>query len=88
MTVRLKELRDDAGWSQADLAEAAGGLDPSYISLLERGLRKITIYRGMAIADALSKKLGRPISVSDVFGTGPDQGRNAVASTVPKEVAG
>lgn len=70
MAVKLKELRDDAGLSQAELADACG-LDPSFVSLLERGLRNATIYKAMAIAAVLSKKLERNVTVAEVFGTEP-----------------
>ena len=51
--ITLSQLRKEAGFSQEKLAELAG-YDRTYISLLERGLRKPTI----AALFNLSKPLG------------------------------
>jgi len=48
----LRAARTDAGITQEELAESAG-IDRTYPSLLDRGLRQPTIGRVIAVADAL-----------------------------------
>jgi len=48
----LKELRKESKVTQEGLAELTG-LDPTYISLIERGLRNPTLNTFMKIAEAL-----------------------------------
>lgn len=49
---RMKWLRLQRGWSQAELGELAG-VDPSAISLLESGDRRPMLATATALADAL-----------------------------------
>lgn len=49
----LREARNSAGYSQEKLALEAG-LDRTYISLLERGLRTPSLYTVMLISDFLN----------------------------------
>ncbi len=49
----LKELRKESKVTQEGLAELTG-LDPTYISLIERGLRNPTINTFMKIAEGLN----------------------------------
>ncbi len=49
----LKDLRTEKGFSQEHLAELAG-LDRTYVSLLERGLRQPTISTLFSLAKALN----------------------------------
>jgi len=66
-TTRLLMLRKEAGLSLRKLAKNVG-LHHSYLSLLERNLRRPHIDTALAIADALSKELGRPVTVGEIFG--------------------
>lgn len=52
MVLRIRQLRQEKGWSQAELGERAG-LAPSYVSELERGLKPINTRRLHQIAKAL-----------------------------------
>ena len=49
---RVRDKRSRHGWSQEDLAGEAG-LDRSYMSGIERGVRNISLLKLRAIADAL-----------------------------------
>lgn len=57
LAVNLKRLRNDRGWSQEALADAAG-LDRTYISGIERVVRNPTIIVVERVAAALGCKLG------------------------------
>ena len=48
---RVQELREERGWSQDDLAKAAG-LPPAYIGTIERAEQSIAIDNMEKIADA------------------------------------
>lgn len=50
---RLRELRLAAGFSQMELAEAAG-LHPTYVSSVERGRRNISLVNIHMLARALT----------------------------------
>lgn len=65
---RLKQYREEAGLSQTELAAATGN-NPSYISLLERGVkRNPSAIRALAIIRVLSERLGREVTITEVFG--------------------
>lgn len=49
---RLRARREELGWSQAKLAEAAG-ITPNYVGVLERGEKLPTLEMLEALADAL-----------------------------------
>lgn len=53
---RIKERRCKKGISQAYLAEMAG-LEPSYVSIIERGKKQIGLDKLVAVADALGTTL-------------------------------
>jgi len=55
-TKKLRQLREDAGISQEELA-ARAGLDRSYISLVERGRRSPTVNTLAKIAAVLSVEI-------------------------------
>lgn len=57
---RVREIRQDRGLSQEDLAELAG-MHRTYVSSLERGLRNVGLDNILAIAAALD------VSPSDLF---------------------
>ena len=57
---RIRELRKERGLSQEDLAELCG-LDRTYISGIERGLRNVALRNIEALAQALG------VSISDLF---------------------
>lgn len=57
---RIRELRKERGLSQEDLAELCG-LDRTYISGIERGLRNVALRNIEALAQALG------VSLSDLF---------------------
>ena len=57
---RIRTLRKERGLSQEDLAELCG-LDRTYISGIERGLRNVALRN----IDALAKALD--VSISDLF---------------------
>jgi transcriptional regulator with XRE-family HTH domain len=50
--VRVRQARRRRGWSQEDLA-AEAGLDRSYMSGIERGVRNISVVKLRALAKAL-----------------------------------
>ena len=62
----LKTLRINLGWSQKDLAKAAG-VNTFITSRAENGHR-ITAAKAKAIADAFSRAYGKEISVADIEG--------------------
>jgi transcriptional regulator with XRE-family HTH domain len=49
---RVRHVREGRGWSQEHLADAAG-VDRSYMSGIERGVRNISLLKLHAIAKAL-----------------------------------
>lgn len=51
----VREIRNKAGWSQEHLADECG-LDRTYISGVERGVRNIGLLNMLRIADALKIK--------------------------------
>jgi len=57
----LRAHRTDKGLSQEALADAAG-LDRTYISMLERGIRQPTLGSLFALADALGTTAGRMVT--------------------------
>lgn len=62
----LKTLRINLGWSQKDLARAAG-VSTFVTSRAENGYR-ITAAKAKAIADAFSRAYGREIVVAEIEG--------------------
>ena len=62
---RVRELRVARGWSQERLADEAG-LDRSYMSGVERGVRNISVLRLAEIASALR------VSLSALFPQGKE----------------
>jgi transcriptional regulator with XRE-family HTH domain len=50
----VRAVRKDRGWSQEELAERAG-LHRTYISIIERGLKNVSIDNIEAIAKALEE---------------------------------
>jgi transcriptional regulator with XRE-family HTH domain len=50
--LNLRRLRQQKGWSQAQLAELAD-IHPNYIGYIERGERNVTIQKLAQIAKAL-----------------------------------
>lgn len=68
----LRRYRSEAGLTQTELAAATGN-DPSYISLLERGIkRNPSAIRALAIIRVLSDRLGRELTFEEVFGYGDE----------------
>ena len=57
---RIRTLRKERGLSQEDLAELSG-LDRTYISGIERGLRNVALRNIAALAQALG------VSLADLF---------------------
>ncbi len=53
---RIKEIRTAKGWTQAKLAEKSG-VEPSYISHIERGVTKLSLPTLISIANALDATL-------------------------------
>lgn len=49
---RVREARETRGWSQETLA-AEAGLDRSYMSGVERGVRNLSVLKLAAIGEAL-----------------------------------
>jgi transcriptional regulator with XRE-family HTH domain len=60
---RIRELRDEKGWSQERLAEAAY-LDRSYLAGIESGARNPSVRSLLKIANALR------VQVKDLFPEG------------------
>lgn len=56
----IRQLRQERGWTQEDLADVSG-LQPTYLSDLERGARS----PGLATQQRLAKALG--VKVWEVF---------------------
>ena len=54
---RIRTLRKERGWSQEELAELSG-LDRTYISGIERGLRNVALRNIEALAKALEVSIG------------------------------
>jgi len=55
---RIRSLREDLSWSQAELASKAG-VHPNLIGRLERGIYNPTVSKLLAIAGALDVPLRR-----------------------------
>ncbi len=53
---RIKDFRTEKGWSQAKLAEESG-VEPSYISHIERAATKLSLPTLICIANALDATL-------------------------------
>lgn len=53
---RLRQLREERGWSQEEFADRAG-LHRTYVSAVERGVRNPTLSVLERLAKALSMKL-------------------------------
>ncbi len=58
---RIRRLRQQKGWSQEALADEAG-VDRSYMSGIERGVRNVSVLSLAKIAKALG------VSLSTLFG--------------------
>ncbi len=58
---RVRERREALGWSQAELAEAAG-VTPNYVGVVERGEKLPTLQTLAAIADAFNVSMGALLS--------------------------
>ncbi len=54
--IRIKEIRNRIGWTQAKLAEESG-VEPSYISHIERGVTKLSLPTLISICNALNASL-------------------------------
>lgn len=52
----IRQLRQEQGWTQEDLADAAG-LQPTYVSDLERGARSPGLTTQQRLAQALGVKV-------------------------------
>lgn len=61
---RLSIIRATKGWTQADLAYAAG-LSRSFVSQLESGSRGLSPEKLLVIADALSVDIDHLVSTED-----------------------
>jgi transcriptional regulator with XRE-family HTH domain len=64
---RIKQLRQQKGWSQEYLANEAG-MHRTYMWGIESGVRNPSLRHLVCIADALA------VAISDLFGTGPWRG--------------
>lgn len=53
---RIREIRKKKNWTQAKLAEKSG-VEPSYISHIERGVTKLSLPTLISIANALNASL-------------------------------
>ena len=53
---RIREIRREKKWSQAKLAEKSG-VEPSYVSHIERGVAKLSLPTLISIANALGATL-------------------------------
>lgn len=53
---RIREIRSKKKWSQAKLAEKSG-VEPSYVSHIERGVAKLSLPTLISIANALGSTL-------------------------------
>ena len=62
--VAIREAREAAAISQMALAEAAD-LHPTYVSVVERGLKSPTIFTLTKIANALGKRPSELLAVAD-----------------------
>lgn len=62
--VAVREAREAAGMSQMTLAEEAD-LHPTYVSVVERGLKSPTIFTLTKIANALGKRPSELLRMAD-----------------------
>jgi len=58
---RLRQLREERGWSQEEFADRAG-LHRTYVSAVERGVRNSTL----SVIERLAKALG--VSLAEMLG--------------------
>jgi transcriptional regulator with XRE-family HTH domain len=65
-SVVLRNLRTKRGLSQEALAEKAG-LHPTYISLIERGIRKPTIDAAQSLAVGLGLTLSEMVRLAEAL---------------------
>lgn len=64
---RLRELRQERGWSQERLAEAAG-LHWTYVGQIERGRRNVTLHNVLKLARGLGVDAGVLVAGLEVEG--------------------
>ena len=74
---RLRELREAAGLTQEDLAEAAGTMSLSYVGALERGDKSASL----ETVERLARGLG--VDPAEFFKGGPR--RNRLSAQLPPE---
>jgi transcriptional regulator with XRE-family HTH domain len=58
---RLRKLRKQRGWTQAEMADVLG-LDRSYLAEIEEGKRNVCLLNLKVIADGLGTSLARLFS--------------------------
>jgi transcriptional regulator with XRE-family HTH domain len=62
---RLREEREQRGWTQAELAGRSGtGLHPTAVTRIERGERGVSLNEALAFAAALGVSLGELTNVA------------------------
>lgn len=75
---RLRDLRDEADWSTADLAEHLG-MSPGSVSNVMTGQRPISNRKVHQLARLFTTRLGRSITADDIRSDGT-QGSDDVQS--------
>lgn len=60
----MRTLRQERGWTQEDLADASG-LQPTYISDLERGARSPGLATQQCLAEALGVKVWQVFKLAE-----------------------
>ncbi len=85
---RIKEIRIEKGWTQAKLAEKSG-VEPSYISHIERGATKLSLPTLISIANALDATLDDVIYTNLSKSTHISIGmiENLLSDCTPEEIA-
>ena len=69
MTESLLPLFDQAGMRQVDVARVLN-LSPATVSRMFDGQRDLTLSEAGRLAEELTARLGRPVSLDDIAGRG------------------
>ena len=85
---RIKEIRTAKGWTQAKLAEKSG-VEPSYISHIERGVTKLSLPTLVSIANALDATLDDIVYTNLIKSAHVSFGmiENSLADCTPEEIS-
>ncbi len=85
---RIKDIRTAKSWTQAKLAEKSG-VEPSYVSHIERGVTKLSLPTLISIANALEVSLDEIVYTNLAKSTHISNGMidNLLSDCTPEEIS-